>query len=135
MRICGNEFQDRILDIILKEYYSIAKLLTIERRLRILGFKLLHKFYLTNIMLLNMRDRETNKCEDCKEKDYIRQMFVYCSTLGGYWDHVSRYIKVPIALNINLMTSHKLFNIVPSYIYIHTYTYIIHTYTYTYSVQ
>ena len=111
VQICGKNFWLNKMGINICHNYKLAQEATKESRLRLLHFKILHNIYPTNILLNRMGLKETEKCEHCDHIDFIEHLFIHCTRLNGYWDHVFRLIHFKTGIKIPKTNENILFGI------------------------
>ena len=92
-------------------YFSLASQSTKESRLRLLHFKILHNIYPTNILLNKMKIKESDRCETCKEIDFIEHTFYHCKNIKHIWNKVSEIIQLNMGIKIALTETMVLFGI------------------------
>lgn len=69
--------------------WTIAHKSTKEERLKLLHWKIIHNIYPTNILLNKMKLKDTNKCNDCNNIDFIEHFFWSCPKLKTFWQTVT----------------------------------------------
>ena len=89
---CGQAFWNRKFGIDISRKYDIALNSVSESRLRLLHFKICHNIWPTNIRLHRMKLIKSEKCEICREPDFLEHFFVNCSKLKDFWKNVFRTI-------------------------------------------
>jgi hypothetical protein len=92
-----------------KEHWIMANNCSLEERLRLLQWKILHNIYPTNILLSKMKIRDHNRCSFCGEVDYIEHFFFKCSHLKVFWKIVENKIFFITGLLVQLNETDVMF--------------------------
>ena len=69
-------WQNKLGVEITKEHWVLASKCSVEVRLRLLHWKILHNIYPTNILLNKIGVKNTENCDYCQQKDYIEHFFL-----------------------------------------------------------
>ena len=102
-------FWKRKLNLDIVPYFTIAHITTLETKLRLLHFKLVHNIYPNNVLLHKMKIKPSITCDYCRETDFVDHMFVTCLRLKGFWDLVKTLLELISVEEISLSVSNALF--------------------------
>ena len=81
--------------------WLLAKSITNETKLIVLQWKILHNIYPTNVLLLKMNIKQSDKCDFClNERDTLIHYFYACTRIKPIWRKVEQDIHVLSGKNI-----------------------------------
>ena len=71
--------------------WSVPSLVTTEKRLRVLQWKILHNIYSTNILVYKMKVRDDRMCSYCNDViDYTEHFSFDCPTIKKFWNYTEQ---------------------------------------------
>ena len=107
-------FWERKLNLNIIPYFTIAHKTTLETKLRLLHFKLVHNIYPNNVLLHKMKIKNYITCDYCRETDFVDHMFVTCSRLQTFWDLIKTLLEFICVEEISISITNALFGFLRS---------------------
>ena len=104
----------RKINVDVSKHYSTAVHATKESKLRLLHYKIIHNIYPCNALLYKMKIKQSSKCDDCPELEFLDHMFVDCITLKPFWKHIEHKLAIIVGRTITISTAQALFGLTKS---------------------
>ena len=95
----------RKINVDVSKHYSTAVHATKESKLRLLHYKIIHNIYPCNALLYKMKIKQSSKCDDCPELEFLDHMFVECITLKPFWKHIEHKLAIIVGRTITISTA------------------------------
>ena len=87
-----------------KQVWHLPYKVTIEEKLRVFQFKILHRIIATNLFLFKNKVRTDNTCGHCGQIETVEHLFWHCEIAQKLWKDVENFFKVYINVSFSCKT-------------------------------